>query len=111
VAGLVYGCDAAATFDPTSSHGVLRAVASGIMAARLTSAVIRGVAPPQETAAAYRDWLLGWSKTDAAALSRFYRDLNAPAFASPRPCYSISRATLAISRPPPRRLGIAHAMP
>lgn len=72
--------DAAAMLDPTSSHGVLRAVASGIMAAHLAAAVIRGAAPADQTAAAYRNWLFGWFDTDAARLSRFYRDLRAPGF-------------------------------
>ena len=73
--------DAAAILDPTSSHGVLRAIASGMMAGHLAAAVLRGAAPATETAVAYRDWFSGWFKTDAAKLARFYRDLNAPAFA------------------------------
>jgi flavin-dependent dehydrogenase len=73
--------DAAAILDPTSSHGVLRAIASGIMAGHLAAAVLRGAARPAQTAAAYQDWLSGWFKTDAAKLSQFYRDLKAPAFA------------------------------
>lgn len=73
--------DAAAMLDPTSSRGVLRAIASGIMAAHLAAAVIRGAAPADRTAAAYRNWLSGWFDTDAARLSQFYRDLHAPGFA------------------------------
>jgi flavin-dependent dehydrogenase len=73
--------DAAAMLDPTSSHGVLRAIASGIMAAHLAAAIVRGAAPVDQAAAAYRNWLTGWFQTDAARLLQFYRDLGAPAFA------------------------------
>lgn len=72
--------DAAAMLDPTSSRGVLRALASGLMAAHLAAAVLDGRAPAPE-AAAYEDWLSGWFKTDAARLAQFYRDLHAAGFA------------------------------
>jgi flavin-dependent dehydrogenase len=73
--------DAAALLDPASSHGVLRAIASGIMAGHLAAAVLTGAAPAKEAASAYQDWMAGWFKTDAAKLAQFYRDLNAPVFA------------------------------
>jgi flavin-dependent dehydrogenase len=72
--------DAAATLDPTSSHGVLKAILAGVTAGHLIAAVLAGKAPPQATAAAYGDWLAGWFATDAARLRQFYRDLGAAGF-------------------------------
>ena len=107
--------DAAALLDPASSHGVLRAITSGIMAAHLAAAVLHGKAPAPEAAAAYRDWLSGWFDADAAQLAQFYRRLNAPGFAAPpgaaareaRPAAD-SPVDSATSSP---ALGIARAMP
>jgi flavin-dependent dehydrogenase len=68
--------DAAAILDPTSSHGVLKALMSGIMAGHLITAVVQGRAPAHEAAAVYHAWLTGWFATDAARLGEFYRQLN-----------------------------------
>lgn len=73
--------DAAAMLDPTSSHGVQRAIMSGIMAAHLAVPVLDGRAPAGEAAAAYHDWLSGWFAADCARLGQFYADLGAPGFA------------------------------
>lgn len=72
--------DAAAMLDPTSSHGVLKAVMSGMMAGHLIAAVLRGAAPAEEAAAAYHDWCAGWFAADAARLSQFYRELGVAGF-------------------------------
>lgn len=68
--------DAAAILDPTSSHGVLKALMSGMMAGHLITAVVRQGAPAREAASAYHAWLAGWFATDAARLGEFYRQLN-----------------------------------
>jgi flavin-dependent dehydrogenase len=73
--------DAAATLDPASSHGVLKAIMSGMMAAHLAARVLRDGAAPEEAAAAYRDWLRGWFAADVARLSGFYRQLGVAGFA------------------------------
>jgi len=73
--------DAAAMLDPTSSHGVLKAIMSGMMAGHLIAAALKGAAPAQESAAAYRDWFAGWFAADAARLSQFYRQLDVAGFA------------------------------
>ena len=68
--------DAAATLDPTSSHGVLKAIISGMTAGHLDrrpSSADR--APAEEAAAAYHDWFAGWFSTDAANLTKFYDQL------------------------------------
>lgn len=72
--------DAAATLDPTSSHGVLKAIMSGMMAGHLISAVLYGKAPEDVAARAYHDWLERWFLADVARLSQFNRDLGAPGF-------------------------------
>jgi flavin-dependent dehydrogenase len=72
--------DAAAILDPTSSHGVLKAIMSGMMAGHLIAAVLRGVAPAEEAAAAYHDWCAGWFAADADRLSQFYRALGVAGF-------------------------------
>ena len=96
--------DAAAMLDPASSHGVLRAITSGIMAAHLAAAVLQRRAPAGEAAAAYQNWLSGWFNADAAQLARFYRDLDAPGFAA-------AEADGAPQGPKPPALGIPRAMP
>jgi len=68
--------DAAAILDPTSSHGVLKALMSGMMAGHLVTAIVQGRAPAHEAAAAYHAWLADWFTTDAARLREFYRQLN-----------------------------------
>lgn len=74
--------DAAAMLDPTSSHGVLKALMSGMMAAHLTCATLGG-APFAETAAAYRRWLAGWFQADVARLRAMYRAIGAEGFEEP----------------------------
>jgi flavin-dependent dehydrogenase len=69
--------DAAATLDPTSSHGVLKAIISGMTAGHLIAAILGGKAPATEAASAYHDWLAGWFSTDSANLAQFYRQLRA----------------------------------
>jgi flavin-dependent dehydrogenase len=73
--------DAAALLDPASSHGVLRALLSGITAGSLIAAILGGKAPAEETAKVYHDWIAGSFATDAARLQAFYRELGARGFA------------------------------
>ncbi len=72
--------DAAALLDPSASHGVLKALMSGIAAAHLAAAVLQGKAPAMEAAHAYRDWLSGWFAADVKQLKSFYRQLRAVGF-------------------------------
>lgn len=69
--------DAAVTLDPTSSHGVLKGLMTGIMAGHLSAASLSGKAPPAEIAAAYHDWIARWFAADARQLQAFYRKLVA----------------------------------
>jgi flavin-dependent dehydrogenase len=72
--------DAAAVLDPTSSHGVLKAIVSGMTAGHLVGAVLSGKAPVDGAADAYHEWLSRWFTADAAKLARFYRDLGVDGF-------------------------------
>jgi flavin-dependent dehydrogenase len=69
--------DAAVVLDPASSHGVLRALMSGIQAAHLAAAVIAGRATGPEVAFWYNGWLRDWFHHDRAALRQRY-DLMFP---------------------------------
>jgi flavin-dependent dehydrogenase len=59
--------DAAARLDPSSSHGVLHALMSGMMAAHM----VARQAPAM--ARMYHDWLAEWFAHDSAELARNYR--------------------------------------
>jgi flavin-dependent dehydrogenase len=72
--------DAAATLDPTSSHGVLKAVVSGITAGHLIAASLQEKAPAEEAASAYHGWLSRSFAADAARLTSFYSDLDVTGF-------------------------------
>lgn len=75
-AGWLMVGDAATTLDPTSSHGVLKAIMSGMTAGHLIAAVLDGKAPADGTATAYHEWLAGWFAADAGRLAQFYRNLG-----------------------------------
>jgi flavin-dependent dehydrogenase len=68
--------DAAAMLDPTSSHGVLKALMSGMMAAHLAAGMLHGAAPGSAATAAYRRWFGDWFAADAKQLGLFYRQLG-----------------------------------
>lgn len=77
--------DAAATLDPSSGHGVLRAMMSGMMAAHLIVAIANEHMPEHDGASFYQNWLADWFAHDANAMRKNYLDgglfdpLHAPA--------------------------------
>jgi flavin-dependent dehydrogenase len=72
--------DAAAVLDPASSHGVLRAMMSGIKAGHAIAQVSRGF-PERPAISDYKMWLADWFKRDALALRSLYRQFPmAPAW-------------------------------
>lgn len=73
--------DAAAVLDPTSANGVLRALLSGIMSGKLSSAVVKKSIPAVEAASVYAAWLSDWFATTAVQLARFYESLGVGGFA------------------------------
>jgi flavin-dependent dehydrogenase len=64
--------DAAAVLDPVSSHGVLRALMSGLAAGTRAAAVVAGRLTEAEAAAGYRRWLIAWFTSDAHRLAEVY---------------------------------------
>lgn len=67
--------DAAAVMDPTSSHGVLRALMSGMYAAQTIICSMRyGRAINNQSV--YKSWLTNWFEADSIALRRTYLLLN-----------------------------------
>ena len=69
--GYVAAGDAAVVLDPASSHGVLRALLSGLHAARLVLAVRAG-GDERRLNASYDDVLTRWFEHDAAVLRELY---------------------------------------
>jgi flavin-dependent dehydrogenase len=70
--------DAAAVVDPAASHGVLRALMSGMMAAHGILKVVKDGANEEQYASHYRTWLSEWFRRDVEELKTLYHEL-APA--------------------------------
>ena len=82
-AGPGYICvgDAANVLDPASSHGVLKALMSGMMAGHVIAEHRTGEATQLAAICAYTAWIKGQFDADVAALSDLYRKLpNPPAW-------------------------------
>lgn len=65
--------DSAAVLDPASSHGVLRALMSGILAGYLIKKTLRDGAPASVVAKEYRRWMTNWCTHDMVRLAQLYR--------------------------------------
>lgn len=65
--------DAAAVLDPASSHGVLRALMSGMMAGHLASRVVNATASSVDASVQYQAWFTDWYRRDLARMRRSYR--------------------------------------
>ena len=76
--GYVLVGDAAFVLDPLSSHGVLHAVMSGMMAAEMIAKSLLGGVPAAVTAAAYRRWSSAWFAADVARLRELYAAMPRP---------------------------------
>lgn len=70
--------DAAAVLDPASSHGVLRAIMSGMMAGYLNAQTLNGACSAQRAALEYHRWLADWFHTDVRTLKQMYGSLPHP---------------------------------
>jgi flavin-dependent dehydrogenase len=79
-AGPGYICvgDAAAVLDPASSHGVLKGLMSGMMAAHVIAQVASGTATNAMAIETYSTWLREWFRADARELRRMYQELPHP---------------------------------
>jgi len=75
--------DAAAVLDPASSHGVLRAIMSGIKAAHAIVEIFRGL-PETVAIRDFNAWLTDWFNHDVRALKTLYgKHPNAVSLISP----------------------------
>jgi flavin-dependent dehydrogenase len=70
--------DAAAVLDPASSHGVLRALLSGMLAGQLIAAVIRRGLPEAIGEREYRAWIGSSVERDVTRLGDLYRRCPEP---------------------------------
>ncbi|MBE7099225.1 NAD(P)/FAD-dependent oxidoreductase [Bacillus cereus] len=64
--------DAAAILDPSSSHGVLKAVMSGMLAGHLIAQVINDNYQEQHAIQGYCKWVMDWFKQDVKKLHELY---------------------------------------
>jgi flavin-dependent dehydrogenase len=64
--------DAACVLDPAASHGVLKAIMSGILAADLIFKVFRGEISEMLARYHYRTWMCQWFRRDAGRLRELY---------------------------------------
>lgn len=69
--------DAAIQLDPSSSHGVLRAVMSGMMAAELAVHVLDGRLSSEGAVAIYNKWIFDWFEHDVTQLTASYGSRSA----------------------------------
>jgi 2-polyprenyl-6-methoxyphenol hydroxylase-like FAD-dependent oxidoreductase len=70
--------DAAVVLDPAASHGVLRALMSGMMAVHIATQVLAGVLDEDFAAQRYCDWMASWYQHDVDHLTGLYSQLNVP---------------------------------
>ena len=68
--------DAAAVLDPASSHGVLRAIMSGIYAAHLIEQCHAEIQNEKDAANEYSDWLQRWFRHDVEVLQKHYTEMG-----------------------------------
>jgi flavin-dependent dehydrogenase len=68
--------DAASIVDPLSSHGILKAVMSGMNAAHHSAAVLRRGVSPEAAANSYHNWLARWFIEDHSRLGELYRAIG-----------------------------------
>ncbi|MEH7449802.1 tryptophan 7-halogenase [Bacillus toyonensis] len=65
--------DAAAVLDPASSHGVLKAIMSGIMAGHVIMNIIKNYQQESVLVNQYCEWLFNWFKKDIGTLKEMYK--------------------------------------
>jgi flavin-dependent dehydrogenase len=82
--GLFRVGDAGAVLDPSASHGVLRAIMTGMVAARYSFQILKLGQDALVKAASYDQWIKQLLNRDASVLRKLYRTYaSGPAFASP----------------------------
>ena len=68
--------DAAAVLDPASSHGVLKAVMSGIYAGHLAGQILGSTKTTMDARIEYSDWLTRWFRHDVDSLKKLYEQMG-----------------------------------
>ena len=76
--------DSAAVLDPASSHGVLRAVMTGMMSAHLVEQHLVHRAVAQNCAEFYQEWFTSWFHHDVTEMSHAYGSVGLFGFHSAR---------------------------
>ncbi|HWO23785.1 MAG TPA: FAD-dependent monooxygenase [Kofleriaceae bacterium] len=66
--------DAAFRLDPASSHGVLKALMTGMMAAQAIGSIEGGTMTPVAARTGYARWIQDWFERDVSQLRRFYAE-------------------------------------
>ncbi|MCC2655941.1 MAG: hypothetical protein K0Q76_1049 [Panacagrimonas sp.] len=74
--GWLIAGDAAATLDPTSSKGVLKALLSGTMAGRTAVAIVQRGGDAARGASAYRRWIEDGFENEVATMAPMYARLG-----------------------------------
>jgi hypothetical protein len=64
--------------DPASSHGVLKAVMSGMMVGHFIEKHLNDGIPSELVASEYNRWLAAWFAHDASRLRELYLGLRHP---------------------------------
>lgn len=73
--------DAAMVLDPASSHGVLKAIMSGMMAGHLIASELLNKITEQQAVLHYCEWINNWFRNDIEQLNQLYGMLpNPPAW-------------------------------
>jgi flavin-dependent dehydrogenase len=70
--------DAASVLDPASSHGILKAIMSGMMAAHLIVKMAQHQAEEAGAAQAYSSWMQDWFEHDTKRLKEMYAIFSTP---------------------------------
>lgn len=70
--------DAAFVLDPTSSHGVLKAMMSGIKAAHLITHARDGNVPAPAAARLYHQWVAEWFDKEVLEMRKMYQKMTHP---------------------------------
>jgi flavin-dependent dehydrogenase len=68
--------DAAAVLDPLASHGVLKSIMSGMMAAYMIASVLNHKQHERKVAEEYSRWLYNWFSSDVTKLRELYAALS-----------------------------------
>ena len=70
--------DAAAVMDPAASHGVLKALMSGMLAGYLAAAICRQPAREAQARADFTAWINDRARADTDAMRELYADFRHP---------------------------------